>query len=229
MWSLDRRVAASAVGAAALVLLVTIGGSDAPLPARPGSDRLVLAQELAAAANRGASESWLVTFAFTRTNPAGNTLHDTLVVARRDAIEVDDGLGSLVVVAGGLTYSCTVVGDAPRCLRGAAAGGTAQPGAVYGGAVVSGRYDIARAPSATIAGLVAECFVLRLRTGTPLAGLGFVSEQCYSNDGVPLRSRIARPGGTDERVALTVRRTVGRAELLPLLAPYGLERLAPSS
>jgi hypothetical protein len=93
--------------------------------------------------------------------------------------------------------------------------------------VVTGRYDIARAPSSTIGGLFAHCYVLRLLTQVPLAGLGYSSEQCYSRDGVPLRSRIARPGGTDERVALTVRRTVGRADLLPILTPYGLQRLAP--
>jgi hypothetical protein len=119
--------------------------------------------------------------------------------------------------------------DQPRCLAAADTGGTTRPGAVYGGAVVSGRYGIARGPFATIAGLRARCYVLRLRSGDPIAGIGYVSEQCYSSDGVPLRSRITRPGGTDERSALTVRRTVGRSDLLPLLAPYGLEHLAPAS
>jgi hypothetical protein len=226
MWRLDRRVATAAVVVAAAALAIPIAVADSPVPSPPRGDPLALAQELAALANRGARSSWMVTFAFTRTNAAGSRLHDTIVVAHRRSIEVDDGFGSLVVTAGGRTYSCTVVSDRPRCLTAAGAGSTATPGGVYGGAVVSGRYDIERAPLQTIAGLNARCFVLTLRRGDPLAGIGYSSEQCYSSDGVPLRSRITRPGGTDERAALTVRRTVGRGELLPLLTPYGLERLA---
>jgi hypothetical protein len=229
MWRLDRRVATAAVVVAAAALAIPIAVADSPAPAPPSGDPLALAQELADLANRGAQATWMVTFAFTRTNTAGNQLHNTLVVAHRRSIDVDDGFGSLVVTAGGRTYSCTVVRDQPRCLTATDAGGTTKPGAVYGGAVVSGRYDIARAPFATIAGLRARCFVLRLVSGDPVAGIGYSSEQCYSSDGVPLRSRITRPGGTDERDALTVRRAVGRNDLLPLLAPYGLERLAPST
>lgn len=229
MWSLDRRVATAAVVVAALVFAVTIAGSDEPLPARAGSDRLVLARELATLANRGARATWLVTFAFTRANTTGSKLHDTLVVAHRGSLEVDEGLGSLQVDTGSRNYSCTVVADQPQCLASAAPAGTSQPGDVYGGAVVSGRYDIERGASSSIGGLVARCYRLRLRTSVPLAGLGYSSEQCYSSDGVPLRSRIVRPGGTDERDALTVRRTVGRDDLLPLLAPYGLQRLAPAA
>jgi hypothetical protein len=226
MWSLDRRVATSAFVVATLVLAVTIVGSDAPLPARAGSDRLVLARELAALANRGARATWLVTFAFTRTNTSGTKLHDTLVVAHRGSLEIDEGLGSLLVDSGSRAYSCTVVGDRPRCLTSAGRGGTSKPGDVYGGAVVSRRYDVSRGPTSTIGGLLAHCYRLRLRSGVPLAGLGYSSEQCYSSDGVPLRSHIARPGGSDEREALTVRRVIGRDDLLPLLAPYGLQRLA---
>jgi hypothetical protein len=227
MWSLDRRVATSAFVVATLVLAITILTSDAArLPRRGDPDRLVLAQELATLANRGARGTWLVTFAFTRTDTTGAQLHDTLVVAHRGSLEIDEGLGSLLVVVASRSYSCTVVGDQPRCLTGAVPGGTATPGDVYGGAVVSGRYTIARGPTATIGGLLAHCYRLELRTNVPLAGLGYSSEQCYSSDGVPLRSQITRPGGSDERVALTVRRTVGRDDLLPLLAPYGLERLA---
>jgi hypothetical protein len=226
MWSLDRRLATSAFVVATLVLAITIISSDAPLPARAGGERLVLAQELATLANRGARATWLVTFAFTRTNTGGTQLHDTLVVAHRGPLEIDEGLGSLLVDAGSRAYSCTVVGDQPRCLASAAPGGTSKPGAVYGGAVLSGRYDISRGATSTIGGLLAHCYRLRLRTNVPLAGLGYSSEQCYSSDGVPLRSQITRPGGSDERVALTVRRAVARDDLLPLLAPFGLQRLA---
>ena len=219
MWRLDRRAAAAAVVAAAAALAVPIAATDVAVPAPPSGDRLVLARELAALADRGARATWMVTFAFTRTNTRGNRLHGTLVVAHRGAIDVDDGFGSLVVTAAGRTYSCTLVNDRPRCLTSADAGGTARPGAVYGGAVVSGRYDLVRAPFATIAGLRARCFELRLLSGDPIGGIGYSSEQCFSSDGVPLRSRITRPGGTDERIALTVRRTVGRDDLLPLLSP----------
>jgi hypothetical protein len=227
MWNLDRRVATAAVVGAGLVLAITIGTSDAPAPVRPGADPVVLAQELAALANRGAGASWLVTFAFTRTPGAGGQLHDTLVVAHTPAIEVDAGLGSLVVAAGSRTYSCTEVNGRPQCLTRSAAGGAAHPGDVYGGAVVGGRYAITRGPAATIAGIRARCFFLRLLRGDPVSGIGFSSEQCYSSEGVPLRSRVQTSGALDEREALTVRRTVGRAELLPVLQPYGLARLAP--
>jgi hypothetical protein len=232
MWRLDRRVAASAVVGAALVLAIPIAVADAPAPAGRGDDPVALAQELAGLANRGAGATWLVTFAFTRTTAGGGRLHDTVVVAHvtstnRPALDVDDGLGSLVVTAGARTYSCIVANDTPQCLARAAAPGTERPGDVYGGAVVGGRYAISRSPTATIAGLEGRCFFLRLKTGVPVPGLGFSSEQCYSSDGVPLRSRVQRSLAVDERVALTVRRTVGRAELLPVLSQYGLERLAP--
>jgi hypothetical protein len=228
MWNLDRRVATAAVVSAGFVLAITIGTSDAPAPVRAADNEpVVLAQELAALANRGARASWLVTFAFTRTPGAGGQLHETLVVAHTPSIEVDDGLGSLVVTANGRTYSCTVVSNKPQCLTRSAAGSASHPGDVYGGAVVSGLYTITRGPAATITGLEARCFFLRLRTGNPVSGIGFSSEQCYSSDGVPLRSRVQSSGALDEREALTVRRTVGRAELLPVLQPYGLARLAP--
>lgn len=233
MWSLDRRVAAAAFVGAALALAGSIATSDAPAPTPQGGDPIALARELAAVANRGARATWLVTFAFTRITPAGARLHDTIVVAHvassdRASLEIDEGLGSLVVTAGSRTFTCTVPDDQPQCLERATTSRTSRPGDVYGGAVVSGRYDISRAPPARIAGLDARCFALRLRTGMPVPGVGFSSEQCYSGDGVPMRSRVQRAGATDVRVALTVRRTVGRSELLPLLSQYGLERLAPA-
>jgi hypothetical protein len=118
--------------------------------------------------------------------------------------------------------------DAPQCLERPTVDRTSRPGDVYGGAVIGGRYDISAAPPARIAGLDSRCFVLRLKQGSPVPGLGFSSEQCYSSDGVPLRSRVQGSTATDERVASTVGRTVGRTELLPLLERYGLERLAPA-
>jgi hypothetical protein len=235
MWSLDRRVAAAAFVGAALALAIPIAVSDAPAPALAGSlarDRIARAEELAAVANRGARATWMVTFAFTRVTAAGRRLHDTIVVAHlasidRPSLEVAQGLGSLVVTAGDRTYTCTVLRDQAQCLE-RPADGTSRPGDVYGGAVVSGRYDISGPRTARIAGFPARCFVLRLRTGVPVPGIGFSSEQCYSSDGVPLRSRVQRAGATDVRVALTVRRAVGRSELVLLLTPYGLERLVPA-
>jgi hypothetical protein len=232
MWSLDRRVAAAAFVGAALALAGPIAASDAPAPTPP-ADSIALARELAAVANRGARATWLVTFAFTRVTTSGARLHDTIVVAHlastdRSSLEIDDGLGSLVVTWGARTFTCTVPRDQPQCLERAATDRTSRPGDVFGGAVVGGRYDISRAPPVRLAGLAARCFALRLQAGVPVPGLGFSSEQCYSSDGVPLRSRVQRAGATDVRVALTVRRTVGRSELLPLLSQYGLERLAPA-
>jgi hypothetical protein len=228
VWSFDRRVAMSAFVAAGFALAIPLALADTPVTRPATSDRLGLARELAALANRGTAATWLVTFAFTRANTAGRQLHETLVVARRGSLEVDDGLGSLIVTAGARTYSCTDVGNQPQCLSDVSVGGTSKPGDVYGGAVVSGRYAISRGPSANIAGLDARCYSLRLLNGVPISGLGYSSEQCYSSDGIPLQSRIVRAGGTDERVALTVRRTVGRNDLLPVLAPYGLGGLAPA-
>jgi hypothetical protein len=233
MWCVDRRIGVAAVVAGALALAIPIAVADAPAPSGRGGDRVALAQELAALANRGAGATWMVTFAFTRTTASGTSLHQTLVQAHvtsadRPALEVDGGLGSLLVTSGTSTYSCTVVQNHPECLARADGGGTARPGDVYGGAVVSGRYDIARRPTVVIAGLPASCFSLRLLTGVAVPGLGFSSEQCYSSAGVPLRSRVQLSAAVDERVALTVRRVVGRAELAPVLSQYGLERLVPT-
>jgi hypothetical protein len=234
MWSLDRRVAASAVLVAALALAIPMAVADAPALELPGHERIDLALELAGLANRGTETGWMVTYEFTRTNAARNQLHDTILVAHvpaggvRPSLDVDDGFGSLVVTAGSRTYSCTVRLEDPECLERATVDRAAHPGDVYGGSVVSGRYDISAAPSERIAGLEAQCFHLQLKQGNPVPGLGFSSQQCYSNAGVPLRSRVQGSTATDERLATTVRRTVGRADLLPLLAPYGLERLAPA-
>ena len=233
MWSLDRRVAASAFVVGALALAIPIAVSDAPVPEVAG-DPIALARELAALANRGAGATWMVTYEFTRITATRGRLRDTIVVAhvaatkQHASLEVDQGLGSLVVTAGHRTYSCTVPLDEPQCLERATTDRTSRPGAVYGGAVVSGRYDIASAPTQQIAGLEARCFSLRLRAGRPVPGVGFAALQCSSTDGVPLRSVVQGPRATDSRVALTVRRVVGRAELMPVLSQYGLERLAPA-
>jgi hypothetical protein len=231
----DRRVAAAVVVVVALAVAipaVVIHAHDS----HPKDDSTALAQELADLANRSTTTSWLVTFAFTRTTATGRKLHDTVVGAHyastnasQPSLDIDDGLGSLVVTAGNRTYSCTTVGDKPQCLGRTASDTTSKPGAVYGGAVVSGRYSITRAPKATIAGLEAHCFFLRRRRDNPLPGLGFSSEQCYSTAGVPLLSKVQRSGALDERAALSVRRTVGRADVLPLLSPYGVTRLAPAA
>jgi hypothetical protein len=43
-----------------------------------------------------------------------------------------------------------------------------------------------------------------------------------------MRSRVQSSGSLDERAAVVVRSTVARADLLPILTPYGLQRLAPA-
>ncbi|HEX4489836.1 MAG TPA: hypothetical protein VH914_01400 [Acidimicrobiia bacterium] len=225
-----RRVGAALAGAALILTMTSCGSSGST--ASPSKSE-ALAQELAALANRGSRSTWLVTYAFTRTTNAGAKLNESLVAAHvtaragRAALDISGGLGSLVVTAGAQTASCTIVGSKPECLR-SKASGTNQPGAVYGGAVVSGRYSITRGDDSTLAGVGARCFFLALRHGAPLAGLGFSSEQCYSSAGIPLRSRIQRSGSLDERTASNVQTAVGRAELLPILTPYGLQSLAPA-
>jgi hypothetical protein len=223
------RRAGAALAGAVLILTMTGCGSSGSKPSAPKP--AALAQELAALANRGPRATWMVTYAFTRTTNDGRTLHESLVGAHvaahagRAALDVSGGIGSLVVTSGAQTLSCTIVDVTPQCLRSKAAG-TQHPGSVYGGAVVSGRYSIARGTDTTIAGVHAHCFLLARRRGDPLPGLGFSSEQCYSSAGVPLRSRIQRSGSLDEREATAVQTTVSRADLLPVLTPYGLQRFA---
>jgi len=234
MWSLDRRVAAAAWLGAALALAGPIITSDAPAPTRTPDDPVELARELAAVANRGADASWLVTYGFTRFTASDGRLRNTVVVAHlrsrgQPPLDIDVGLGSFTVTRGTRSYSCTAPRDVPECFeRASGAERTTKPGDVYGGAVVSDRYTIERLKSLHIAGQDSRCYALRLRTGVPLPGLGFRSEQCYSNDGVPLRSLVQGATATDVRVAVTVRRAAGRADVLPLLTPWGLERLAPA-
>jgi hypothetical protein len=222
----------TAVVAAAAIVVVAVHRHGS---STPKDNSVALAQELATLANRSTHTSWLVTFAFTRTTATGDKLHDTVLGAHyaspkpsQPSLDIDDGLGSLVVTAGDTTYSCTAVGSTPQCLQRAAGDSTSKPGSVYGGAVISGDYSIARAPGVTIAGLAARCFTLRRLHGNPIPGLGFSSEQCYSSAGVPLESRLQNSGALDERVAQTVRRVIGRTDLLPLLSPYGLSRFAPA-
>jgi hypothetical protein len=211
------------------MLTTGCGSSGSTHASRPDA----LAQELAALANRGPHANWLVTYAFTRTTNDGHTLHETLVAAHTTArtghpgLDISGGVGTLVVTAGAQTWSCTLVQAGPQCLR-SSSSGTDQPGAVYGGAVVGGRYSITRGRDASIAGVGARCFFLQRRRGDPIAGLGFTSEQCYSSTGVPLRSLVQRSGSLDERIALVVRSSVARSDLLTILTPYGLQRFAPA-
>jgi len=226
-----RRAATALAGAFLLFVTAACGSTSTPSSASSTTTRAhLLARELAALADRGSGATWLVTFAFTRTTNSGTVLHDTVAaahVAARAPIEIDSGFGSLVATFGSRRWSCTIVGDDPQCLH-TTVTGTTRPGAVYGGSIVSGRYSITRGPAATIAGVAARCYFLKLRHGNPVAGIGFSSEQCYSSTGVPLRSRVQRSGSVDERSATAVTRTVGRTELLALLTPYGLQRLAPA-
>jgi len=227
---LGRRVAAAIAGALLLFIPLACGSSNPPSSSSSTAAAHALAQELAALANRGLGATWMVTFDFTRTTNSGSTLHDTVAaahVAARVPIDIDSGFGSLVAAVGTRRYSCTIVGDDPQCIQ-TAVTGTTRPGAVYGGSVVGGRYTITRGPAQAIAGVAAHCFFLKLRSGDPVSGIGFSSEQCYSSEGVPLRSRIQSSAGVDERSAHVVTRTVGRAQLLALLSPYGLQRLAPT-
>jgi hypothetical protein len=224
-----RRVVAALAGAALMFTMAACGSSGS---SRPVSSSEALAQELAALANRGPRSTWLVTYAFTRTTNDGRKLHENLVAAHvaahdnQPALDISGGVGTFVVTSGTRSWSCTAVESGSPCLESKATG-TNAPGAVYGGAVVSGGYAIRRGSDTTIVGATARCFFLSLRHGTPISGLGFSSEQCYSSSGVPLRSRVQRSGSLDERDALTLRTTVRRADLLPLLTPYGLQRLAP--
>jgi hypothetical protein len=226
------RVAAAITGAA--LALAILAGCRSSGSTRPLTTAQSLARQLAARADRGSRSTWLVTYSFVRTTNAGTHLNDTVATAhvaatgRTAALDVDSGLGSLVVTSDQRTYSCTIVGAKPDCLQSAGVG-TSTPGAVYGGAVVSGRYSISVGPDVTLAGVTGRCFFLRLKHGSPLSGLGFSSEQCYSAAGIPLRSRIQRSGALDARDANLVVRAVTRADLLPILTPYGLQRLAPAA
>ena len=196
----SRRVGAALAGAVLALTMTACGSSGSTQVSKSDA----LAQELATLANRGPRRTWFVTYAFTRTTNGGQKLHETLVAAHvaasggRPALDISSGVGTLVVTSGTQSWSCTAVESGPPCLR-SRASGTNQPGAVYGGAIVSGRYSIRRGTDTTIADFAARCFFLTRRHGDPIAGLGFSSEQCYSSTGIPLRSRVQSSGSLDER------------------------------
>ena len=148
MWSLDRRVAASAVrrrgpGAGDPDRGRRRARATGPAASPSISPASWPRSRTAAAARLG----WSPT-RFTRYQRGGNQLHDTIVVAHVAASAGRPRSTSTTVSARSSSppaiarYSCTVPDDKPECLERPTVDRTSRPGAVYGGAVASGRYDI---------------------------------------------------------------------------------------
>ena len=235
MWSLDRRVAASAVVVAALALAIPMAVSDAPaLDAAARADRAGRASSPSSrTAARDDLDRDLRVHAHQRGRAASCTTRSSSPTCRatgdRPTLDIDDGLGSLVVTSGAAPTRARRGRAARSASRRPTVGRTARPGAVYGGAVVSGRYDIAAAPSQRSPGSRRGASSSTPPRATRSPASGSRREQCYSNDGIPLPSRVQ--GSLRDRRAprdQLVRTTVGRSDLLPLLEQYGLERLAPA-
>jgi hypothetical protein len=70
----------------------------------------------------------------------------------------------------------------------------------------------------TLAGEGARCYRLRRTVEVPAPPYGERAEYCFTVDGAPLLTRIERREGTDERVAVRVRRDVAEADVQAMLA-----------
>jgi hypothetical protein len=89
-------------------------------------------------------------------------------------------------------------------------------------AIDTGAYDVTRRPNATIAGVAAQCFLVRATGHGLLPDIGTETEACLSERGIPLSQRVVRTtGDTDQRVARSVRAGVNADEIERLQRSFG--------
>lgn len=220
------------VAAAAAVVSVALVGLGAPacrgpnrshVTSRRGAARFDAAaarERLVARFEAGRRATWLVQFDFVRTLKNGQGLRGDITEANRPPDHLTSGIGGASGTRAGRQITCTEVRGATTC----AASGTPAPPfeQTLAEQVANLRdvlvvphhwYDVTRITRLTIAGERGDCFLMTRITVVPSPPYGERTEMCFAADGVPLRTRIERSEGTDERTATRVQRTVTDADL----------------
>jgi hypothetical protein len=215
----DRPVAGGAVALAAVVLLLTIAAtlgtaaSDAP-----HEDERAVARDLLLLAHRADGRTYRVDYALTRRIASRDALSASLRIWVRanPPLVVESSNGMLTIRGPHGGWICTpITGQPPQCLASASVAPPTQSSVTaYAVALGSGRYDVARAPNAKVAGIDARCFALRAVPGVePIAEIGDELTLCFAPDGVLLSSRRVEGDTVDTRTATAVRNGVSAREL----------------
>jgi hypothetical protein len=173
------------------------------------------AADLVALARRQERGSWLVDFRFSRSLHSGGNLDQKVTEANHPPTHVTASGSTVTVDFGDKVASCTETADGPRCIEQRDDPSVASS-VVYREVLRLGAYTVERIADRTIAGEIAQCFLL-VAKGRPWPEIGDRAEQCYAADGVPLRSSVTRARATDTRTAERVRRDIPTSALRALL------------
>jgi hypothetical protein len=206
----DRRIAAVVLVLGVVsILLPTVIARDAAT----GDD--AAAADLVALARRQERGSWLVDFQFTRALHNGGDLDQPVTEANRPPTHVTASGSTVTVDFGDKVASCTETGDGPRCIERRDDPSLASS-VVYREVLRLGAYTVERVADRAIAGERAHCFLL-VAKGRTWPQIGERAEQCYADDGVPLRSAVTGARATDTRTAVRVERDIPASALRALL------------
>jgi hypothetical protein len=218
----DRRVAGGVVALAAVVFLVTIAATLGTATGdAPHEDERTIARDLLLLAARADGQSYRLDYTLTRRIAGRDVLQTPLTVWVRAAppLVVESSNGTLTVHGAHGGWICTPIpGARPQCLPSTSVSPPTQSVvAPYAFALASGRYDVARAPNRTIAGLATRCFVLRVVPGVePITGIGDELTLCFAPNGALLANRRVDGDTVDTRTATALRNGVSAAELKAL-------------
>lgn len=212
-------------------LLGDPGGDASPppsVPARPSGNPAVsepeLRMELLVAYERSRRQTWLVEFDFRRRLGNGGRLDLRVIELNRPPDHLVAGLGGLSGRVDGQRVACGDVEGQAVC----APGGPAVPYEEELANQLGELRDVLQPPAKwyaveegrprVVAGERTRCYLLRRIVDVPAPPYGERAEYCFAADGVPLLTRIERREGTDERVAVEVRRQVSEADIEALLS-----------
>ncbi len=210
--ALDRRVGVLVLTAAALATLVAVATSRSSDTAE--ADRSAR-RDLLTLARKREQADWLVEFRFTRTLANGQHLDQRIVEANRPPLHVVSSSSALTVDFGDHTTSCSSTPDGPKCIDEKSDPALALS-AVYREVTRLDAYRVERSAARDVAGEPAQCFRL-VATGRAWPQLGDRTEQCYTDDGVPVWSQLVRASAVDTRVAQRVERNVSAKAMSALL------------
>ena len=213
----DRVVAASALVLTAGALLITTGVSRVAPPALALNDPAA-ANRLIALMQRGEHATYIADYAISEAN---GRFQSTETVAQTTGTYLERAGSSLQIQHNGVAYDCESAGVNGGCARVGAVQKSLPDSEVILVANLIGAYGVFRAGSRTIAGEKAECFRLAaISSAHELSGIGNEEDACYAADGIPLRTRLVKATGIDERVAQRVLRTWDRRAISSLLAGF---------
>jgi hypothetical protein len=213
----DRVVAASTLVLTAGALVIATAVSHVAAPALALNDPSA-ADRLYVLMQRGEHATYIADYAFNQDN---GRFRSTESEARTRGTYLQRAGPSLQIEHNGVAYDCELVAGNGGCVRVGAIAKRLPDSTVLRVANLIGAYGVVRTRDRRIAGERAECFRIAAISPThELSGLGREEDACYTADGIPLRTRLVKGTGTDERVAQRVLRNWDQQAISTLLAGF---------